>query len=217
MSELQTAEETQQYGQAGIEQAQGYEPLHPPSLPEDVGLDDRSAQIKAGVKEIVSRRSKPEEYTPPISVRAYSDQQGNRLTEDDQNPKETVTLAEAATDLATMRVREENQAELDEREALAREIDALRNGVTTVQLNAEPPPVVDQPQPVQPQLSPDEIVANKLRESPELLAAMQQSIANEQAKLRRRNMLMPLPSNTTPRRPRPTCSKIIPSLPSSMM
>jgi hypothetical protein len=180
MPELQE----QAFGHEGVERSLGYVPANVEMRATDEREGDISIQhteLRDAAKEIADARDQERVAREGRSVDSevrVQDTRGDHLP-----PNETLTPEEASWLVTGARNKQETVTDLNERDELAREIDALRNGTTYEELQAESQPPVQQPQPeVAPHIAQNEGIARKLQESPELLAAVQQAIANEQYK-----------------------------------
>jgi hypothetical protein len=177
---METQEQT--FGRESVERAAGYVPAGvpmPQSEPQGdeitrTELEDVASEFAKG-RDQRTREIESRPFDSTVEVRDHKTDR--RLPEN-----ETLSVEEASHLVTNARTQQENTAELDERAALAAEIDAIRNGVTSEQLLAEPPPVFDQqPQPVQ-QPAPDDDWQRHLQD-PRILNAVQQQVdqANAQA------------------------------------
>jgi hypothetical protein len=176
MSELQE----QAFGKEGVERSLGYVPADvampaPEERQGDISLQE--TELRDAAAEITKDRNERQrevESRPVDNVVEVRDTSGHKLPDN-----ETLSVEEASHLVTGARDQQENVADWTERVQLQADIDALRNGTTFEQLQAEP----QQPQPeAQRPLTPDEIVARKLQESPELLQAVQNVVWQEQQK-----------------------------------
>jgi hypothetical protein len=175
----------QAFGQEGVEKSLGYTPalVDMPASDErggDISLQETELRDAADeISKARNERQREIESRPVDAAVEVQDTAGRHLP--DHN---TLTAEEASHLVTNARTQQENTAELDERAALAAEIDALRNGTTTEQLLNEQPPVFDQQQQpqAQPVLSDHERMAKVLQDNPALLAAVNQTVAQEQAR-----------------------------------
>jgi hypothetical protein len=159
--------EEQAFGLEGVERKAGFVPavVDMPTDNEPLGPDFDASQsdLAKGVQEIQQQKDQTQR------------ERESRL----------VDAEIAITDVDGQRrpANESLSTDLDQRAALAAEIDAMRNGVTTEQLQAEQP-VYNQPQQpeVSAQPSPHDRMAKALQENPEILAGLQETIQQEQAK-----------------------------------
>jgi hypothetical protein len=181
MSELQE----QTFGRESVERAAGFVPANvdmPQSEPQgDISIQE--TELREAANEIVKDRNERQreiESRPVDSAIEMRDTRGHKLPDN-----ETLSVEEASHLVTGARNKEETTIDLNERDALAREIDALRAGVTSEQLLAEP---VALDQQVQPRLvqdaqpSPHDRMAKAFQENPEILAGLRETIQQEQAK-----------------------------------
>jgi hypothetical protein len=167
MSELQE----QSFGLESVERSAGYIPavVDMPKEPqgEEISrteLENVAAEVSAGRDEqIRNKESRP--YDSEIAVVGKD---GVRRPDN-----ETLSIEEASHLVTGARNQSESVEDWEQRNALAAEIDALRNGVTTEQLQAEPPPVAQHPQ-VQEQPQPIDNDWQKHLQDPRLLNAVAQ-------------------------------------------
>jgi hypothetical protein len=185
-----TEQTEQAFGEASVEQHAGWKAME---VANPVKVDDSLDVFGPGLSETgraadelaASRdvRQREREARPHDGERFYQHMGGPQFGE--RMPKqESVSLDQAAADLTGARNREQTTADLNERDELAREIDALRSGVTTEQLFSEQPAAEQQPQPepiAQPQ-QPIDPVAKALAENPALLNEVNRLVWEEQAK-----------------------------------
>jgi hypothetical protein len=179
-----TEQTEQAFGLESVERKAGFVPATV-DLPQDepMGPDFEASHsdLAKGVQEIQQQKDQTQRERESRLVDAeiaITDVDGQK-----RPANETLSIDEAAYLVSGARNKDETTSDLDQRAALAAEIDAMRNGVTSEQLMAEPQPVFDQqPQPVQqPQLSDQDRMARALQENPQLLAGMQEVIAQHQA------------------------------------
>jgi hypothetical protein len=175
---METQEQT--FGQESVERSLGYVPADVPMpAPEerqgDISLQE--TELRDAANEITKDRNERQrevESRPVDNVVEVRDHRTDRKLPEN----ETLTAEEASYLVTDARNKQETTVDLNERDELAREIDALRNGVTSEQFQAEP----QQPLPPQDtaQLSDNERMAKALQENPQLLAGVQAAIWQEQ-------------------------------------
>jgi hypothetical protein len=185
---METQEQT--FGRESVERAAGFIPASV-DLPTEEPQGDISIQeteLRDAANEIAKARNERQreiESKPFDAEVQVQDTAGRKLPEE-----QTLTPEEASWLVTGARNKQETTADLDDRAALAAEIDALRNGVTSEQVMADqqalaPNDVAHQPQqPVQesPRLSDHERMTKALQENPQLLAGVEAAIWQERQK-----------------------------------
>jgi hypothetical protein len=179
--------DAQTFGKESVEHSLGHQQMESVDpLPSDRSdVEITTTELEDAAAALTKDRNERLGRPPGEVVREYKQESpdGPKLDE-----RLTVSAEQAAADLTVARNREENSLELDERAELQTAIDALRNGTEQFQ----PQPVEQQPQaweqqqlqqPVQQApLTEQERMARVLQENPQLLAGMQATIEQEQAK-----------------------------------
>lgn len=184
MSELQE----QTFGQESVERSLGYVPAdvpmpEPPESQGDISIQE--TELRDAASELAKNRNARQreiESKPFDAEVRVQDQRGRHLPDN-----QTLSVEEASHLVTNARVKNEAVEDLNERDELAREIDALRNGTTFEQLQTEsealhPNEVTQQPV-EQPQPSDHERAVEALKNNPTILAGLQAEIeaANQRA------------------------------------